>query len=77
MSYKEAFGQDDKVLKHNGFDHVFIAKPEDAKVCLVFVVVGLCYAVHVATVILTLPSLPALLPYTFTVCHCRPRIANH
>ena len=32
MTVKDVYKQD-QVLKHTGFDHVFIAKPEESKVC--------------------------------------------
>ena len=32
MTLKDDFKQDDKVLKHTGWDHLYVAKPEEAKV---------------------------------------------
>ena len=32
MTLKDDFKQDDKVLKHTGWDHLYVAKPEESKV---------------------------------------------
>ena len=32
MTIKDDFKQDDAILKHTGWDHLYIAKPEEAKV---------------------------------------------
>jgi hypothetical protein len=32
MTIKDDFKQDDQVLKHTGWDHLYIAEPEVAKV---------------------------------------------